>query len=299
MNVYLILSLQMFFASGTYLIAKPVANDIEPFALTMLRNLIATSGLLILFFLRERRIKIAREDRPRIFLLGFLAICVNQFSFLVAIRYTTPANAALLYASTPIAVMMISYFMKKEQLTRGKVLGVVLAFLGIVIVIFERGVNFGFEYTIGNIILLVSVVAYSLYTVLCRPLVIKYGSLHVTALSFAAGTLLFLPAGVLGLLYFDFSRITMMHVYGLLYLGLFTSIVSNILWNFALSRIEATKVAIFSNGQPIITTIFAVIIFHQVMTAQFIVGGIITISGVIVTQQSDKFATLAGKMRKH
>jgi drug/metabolite transporter (DMT)-like permease len=114
MNVYIVLVLQMVIASGTYLIAKTVARDIEPFALTMLRNTIAAIGLIGIYFLREKKIRIERADRHRIILLGFLAIWMNQFLFLFGMRYTTPANAALLYAATPIFVMLFSYFMKKE-----------------------------------------------------------------------------------------------------------------------------------------------------------------------------------------
>ena len=286
MNVYVVLVLQMCIASGTHLVAKAVANDIEPFALTMLRNIIASAGLLAIFFLRGKKIRIDRADRGRMFFLGFLAIWVNQFTFLFGMRYTTPANAALLYASTPIFVMLISYFMKKETLTTKKIVGVTIAFVGIVVVIFERGIDLGLRYTFGNLVLLISVTAWAFYTILGRPMVLKYGSLQVSIISMLAGVLLFIPAGSISLALFDFSGLTKMHIYGLIYLGLGTSVLSYILWYYALSRIEATKVAIFTNGQPILTAILSVFFLQQTITIPFVIGGLITITGVFLTQKS-------------
>jgi drug/metabolite transporter (DMT)-like permease len=286
MNVYIVLMLHMCVASGTHLVAKAVANDIEPFTLTMLRNCIASAGLLAIFFIREKKIRIERGDRGRLFSLGFLAIWMNQFAFLFGIRYTTPANAALLYASTPIFVMLISYFMKRETLTVKKIMGVAVAFIGIIIVIFERGIDLGLRYTFGNLVLLVSVAAWALYTVLGRSMVLKYGSLQVSILSMLAGFALFIPAGSVSLALFDFSGLTRMHIYGLIYLGLGTSVVSYILWYYALSRIEATRVAIFTNGQPILTAVLSVIFLNQTITLPFIIGGFVTMTGVFLTQRS-------------
>ncbi len=286
MNVYIVLVLQMLIASGTYLIAKAVARDIEPFALTMLRNIIAAIGFIGFYFLREKKIRIERADRRRVILLGFLAIWMNQFLFLFGMRYTTPANAALLYGATPIFVMLFSYFMKKEKMNAKKVVGVSIAFIGIVVVIFERGIDFGLSHTFGNVIILASVIGWTFFTILCRPMILKYGSLEVSMISILTGVVLFIPAGGISLAMFDFSGLTRMHIYGLIYLGIGASILSYSLWSYALSRIEATKVAIFANGQPILTAILSIIFLQQTITTPFIIGGIITMTGVFLTQRS-------------
>lgn len=286
MNVYIVLVLQMMIASGTYLIAKAVANDIEPFALTLFRNAIAVIGIIGIYFLRGKKIRIERVDRSRIILLGFLAIWINQFLFLFGLRYTTPANAALLYAATPIFVMLFSYYMKKEKMNAKKAVGVSIAFIGIIVVIFERGIDFGLSHTFGNVIILASVIGWTFLTILSRPMILKYGSLEVSMISILTGVVLFIPAGGVSIAMFDFSGLTRMHIYGLIYLGIGTSILSYSLWSYALSRIEATKVAIFANGQPILTAILSIIFLQQTITIPFIIGGAVTITGVFLTQRS-------------
>ena len=69
------------------------------------------------------------------------------------------------------------------------------------------------------------------------------------------------------------------------YLGLITSGVAYVLWYFALKKMEAGKLAVFSNLQPILTTILAIIFLDYSLTVYFIIGGILTIIGVIVTQR--------------
>lgn len=55
------------------------------------------------------------------------------------------------------------------------------------------------------------------------------------------------------------------------------------LWNYALGHIEASKLAVFANGQPIVATLLALVFLDYTITGAFVVGGIITIAGVVLT----------------
>jgi drug/metabolite transporter (DMT)-like permease len=98
------------------------------------------------------------------------------------------------------------------------------------------------------------------------------------------GTLMFLPIGAVGAARFDFVTLTSNHWAGLLYLSLGTSIFAYFLWYYALGRIAASKVAIFSNLQPVLTTVLSVTLLGQTVTPMFVVGGAIALTGVILTQ---------------
>jgi drug/metabolite transporter (DMT)-like permease len=290
--VYIILIVQTLIASGTHIVAKVVVEDIDPVTLTFLRSMIAAIGLLIIFLIREKRIRIERSDRFKMITLGALAIPLNQFAFLIAIGLTTPSNASLFYATTPVFVMIFSAILLHERSLLFAKIGVVIGFVGIAVVIFERGINFSSDYTLGNIIMIVAVCAWGLYTVLGRPLVLKYGSFHVSALSMIIGAVLFIPIGIVPALRFDYTTIGLAHLYGLLYLGIGTSIIAYFLWYYALGRIESTKVAVFTYLQPVVTTILAVIILEQRITLQFITGACIALFGVVLVQSSKTLNTV-------
>jgi drug/metabolite transporter (DMT)-like permease len=284
MFVYFVLLFQSLIASGTHIIAKVVVKDIDPVTLTMLRSSIAALALLGILFFRRAPIAIAREHYKTIIWLSFLAIPVNQFLFLTAIKYTTASNAALLYGTTPAMVLVLSYFTGKASLTLKKALGVVIAFSGILLVVFERGIDFRSDYTFGNLLLVIAVVAWALYTINGRLLILKYGAFFTSAITMILGTILYIPIGIISAIHFDYSTLSIAHFGGLLYLAIGTSIFAYFLWYYALGRIDTSKVAIFANLQPVLTTVLAVILLGQSITATFVVGGVVALTGIVVTQ---------------
>lgn len=282
--VYFLISIQVLLASGTHLVAKAVVTDVEPITLTFLRTCISTLALIAIFIIKEKRIKILREDYGKMLWLCFVVIPLNQFLFLYGMKHTTAANGALLYATTPVLVLVSSHFMLAERLTKRKVLGVIIAFCGVVIVIFEHGISFSSDYTYGNVVIFVAVISWAIYTISGKPMVVKYGAFHVAAISMIGGSILFLPMGLYGASRFDFSTLTVAHWEGILYLGLGTSVIAYFLWYYALGKIETTKVAIFANAQPILTSILSFLILHQAISKNFVIGGVLTLAGVILTE---------------
>ena len=282
--IYFLIFIQVLLSSGTHLVAKAVVADVEPVTLTFLRTCVSSGALTIIFIIKEKRIKILREDYGKMLWLAFVVIPLNQFLFLYAIKFTSAANAALLYATTPVLVLLFSHFMLGEKLTKQKITGVLLAFSGVVMIIFERGISFSSEYTYGNIIMFMAVIGWSLYTIQGKPMVVKYGAFHVASLSMIGGMVLFLPLGIYGVSQYDLSTLTVAHWEGIFYLGLGTSVVSYFLWYYAIGKMETTKVAIFANAQPIVTSVLSYFILHQSITRHFVVGGVLTIFGVVLTE---------------
>jgi len=83
---------------------------------------------------------------------------------------------------------------------------------------------------------------------------------------------------------FPYASLTLSHWMGLLYLSLGTSIFAYFLWYHALSRIEASKVSIFSNLQPVLTTVLAYVLLDQTISLHFLIGGGIILTGVVLAQ---------------
>ncbi|HAL55281.1 MAG TPA: hypothetical protein DCP63_02085, partial [Bacteroidetes bacterium] len=139
---------------------------------------------------------------------------------------------------TPTFILLLSHFMLKETITAKKAFGIALAFAGITMVIFERGVDFSSEYTYGNIMVLVAVVAWAFFTILGKEMILKYGALQTTTAMMLAGTALFFPVGLYFSFDFPFSLLRAAHWSGVLYLGFGTSVLGYLLWYYALGRIE-------------------------------------------------------------
>ncbi len=284
MSVYIILLIQQLIGSGTHIVSKIMVGNVDPVTLTMLRSLIAAVGFLIISFFRRTIFKFDKSDYPMVFFLAVLAIYLNQFVFLYSLKYTTPANASLLYATTPTMVLILSYFISNEKLTLTKTSGIVVALLGILLVVFDRGIDFKSEYTLGNLMLIGAVISWSLYTVFGKKLILKYGAFKTSSATMILGAFIFLPFGMFGVVNFDFSHLSAVDFGGILYLGLGTSLLGYGLWYYALGKIDTSKVAIFTNLQPVITTILSVVLLGTTITPIFVAGGVVVLIGVVLTQ---------------
>ncbi len=284
MNVYLVLSIQILVASATHIVAKSVVGDVDAVTLTFLRGVVSVVGLCGIVAVRGRWVHIARGDRWPLVFLGFLGT-INQLLYLYGLRFTTAANAALLYASTPVFVLILSALMLGERMTLVRTIGILVAFFGVLIVIFERGVSLTSEYTIGNLIILVAVLAWALFTILGKRQVMTYGALQATVAASVAGTALLAPFGLFSTMASSVGSYTVTDWSGILYLGIGTSVVGYLLWYYALRRIDASRLAVFANGQPIVATILSVIFLGATISPQFLVGATITLAGVVVTQR--------------
>jgi Predicted permease, DMT superfamily len=231
------------------------------------------------------KLNVSPKDRRQLLLLGILGTG-NQLLYMYGIHFTTAANGALLYGATPVIVLVFSRILLGEKITAPKSAGIFMAFFGVSIVIFERGISLSSSHTFGNIIVLIAVIAWGLFTIFGKSMVIKYGTLQTTSIAaFLGGAMLF-PFGVFSASRFEFSILNSMDWLGILYLGIGTSVISYLLWYYALRRIEASKLAVFSNGQPIVAALLSVIFLNYTLTSAFLIGGTITVAGVVLTQRS-------------
>jgi len=283
--VYFWLSIQTLIASLTHIIAKAVVKAIPPFTLTLLRAGIAGFVFgLIIYFSKYRKIRVENSDRVKFFILGILSVPLNQFAFILGIKYTTPANASLIYAMTPIFALIFSALFLKEKVNFYKVLGVILSFVGVGIVFAEHGLSLNMEYLKGNVIIMFGAMFWALYSILGKPMVVKYGAFYVTGVAMIIGSLIYLPIGLYDFVNLDFRSISFASYLGVVYLGVGTSIFGYFLWYYAIGKIEASKVVIFTNGQPIMTAILGMIIFGNPITLPFLIGGTLVVAGVLLVQ---------------
>jgi drug/metabolite transporter (DMT)-like permease len=283
--VYVILIVEQVLASGTFLAAKWALAEFPPLTLAFLRFIIASAGLYLIHRFWPGRRAIDRADWRMFAFLGFLAVVANQAFFLYGLKFTTPTHAALLYGATPVLVFLFAIPLIGEKPTLLKKLGVPVTFIGVAIVIVHAGMEWSFKALFGDILILLAVVAWALYTVLGKRLVGKYGAIHLTAMSIIIGTMLFSPIGFLTFTRFDTDLITIRGWNSLAYIAIVTSVICYSIWFWALGRLDATKVSVFNNLQPIFTAIMSYFLLGETIGPRLIVGGILVIVGVVLTER--------------
>lgn len=281
-----VMGLHTFISAGTYLLGKASADAIPTLALGLLRFLIAGAGFLLLAKLRRLELwSVAKADWRAYFWAGFLGVAVNQIAFLGGLALTLPSHAALLYALTPTMVLLLAWLRGQERPGPRKLGGLALAFSGVAVLFSGKaGGTLPPRWLLGDLMVLVAVVAWAGYTVLSRPLVLKHGAQRATTLSILFGLAVFAPLGLFGLPRLAVASVPPMAWVGLVYLGLMTSVASYLLWFHALSMKEPSRVAIATNMQPVATAVLAWIFYGQGVTPAFAGGAVLVIGGVVLTQ---------------
>src|SRR3989339_502842 len=140
---YILIFIFQLLASGTHIAAKSVTFIVEPALLMLLRSGIAAGVYGIWMLFNHKKVKrIERKDWLKVLLLGILNVPLNQFLFLSAIKLTTAPNAALAYALTPAFVLILAISFFGEKGTTRKVIGIIIAFCGTALILFEKGFDF-------------------------------------------------------------------------------------------------------------------------------------------------------------
>jgi drug/metabolite transporter (DMT)-like permease len=267
-------------SSGTHIIGKGAVMAIGPLAVALLRFAGASTALLLYQRLRGPWPGIDRRDIPKLLLLGFLVVPINQGFFLFGLARSTASHASLLYALTPLAVLLLARRMLGEGAVLAKLAGTAVAFTGVAIILLERGLAHEREVLAGDIMILIAVFAWALYTVLSKPLTMRYGAMPVTTWSIVTGTVFTLPALLIPGAVPALGTIEPEVWGGILYLAIGTSVIAYPLWMYALRHLEASKVAITTNLQPILTAVLSWIFFRERFTPGFLIGAVLVLAGV-------------------
>jgi drug/metabolite transporter (DMT)-like permease len=272
--------------AGTFIAARFALRQIDPYVAAFVRFVIASVILVAIAINFGKDNPISGKDWLRIGLLGVLIILFNQTVYLVGQQFTTAAHGALLFATTPIFVYLIAMRVLGERWSAKKALGIVLALTGSVIIILEDGVSFHDRALWGDFLILIAVIAWAFYSVFGKPLVHKYGAMRVTAYSLAAGTVVYLPFGFYRFLQADLHAATTGNWLGVLYLALGTSVIGYFIWYWLMKYMEASRVAVITNLQPIIAGILGVYLLGEPLSILFAVGGAVVLVGVTITQKA-------------
>lgn len=266
-------------ASATHLFAKVAVVAVGALPVALIRFVLASVALWS--WQRVRGVGgIDRKDWPRVALLGFLVVPVNQGFFLFGMVHSTPSHASLLYALTPLVVFLLARAMIRERTPWSALFGIVVAFAGVVVILMERGLKRELEVLGGDLLILVAVFAWALYTVLSKPLLARYDGMAVTTGAIVSGTLMTLPALLIPGAIPPLTNVPL-HVWGaILYLAIGTSVIAYPLYMYALRHLDTAKVAVAQNTQPVITSILSWLVFRERFTGAFFIGAALILAGV-------------------
>ena len=265
---------------------------IKPFGFILLR-VIGASILFWMISIFGPKEKIEKKDWGRMLLAALLGMVINMNAFFKGLQLSTPINSSVLITISPIIVILLSAFFLKEKITFNKALGILLGFIGALILVL-----FGAEIRqdapnilLGNTLFIVNATAYATYLIVAKKLVAKYHPFTLMKWLFTIALLINLPFTLPEFLEIQWATMPLW-VYGTLSFVIIGTTFCTYLFNiFAMTQLKASTIGAFIYIQPLFGIIFALIAGKDSLTMVKVGATVLVLSGVYLASKKIKTAT--------
>ncbi len=275
----------MIFWGMSFVWSTQVYQNLNPTATIFLRLVVATiffTAILYAFHLNE---KVKKEH------LGLFALAAMFEPFLYFIfegyglKNTSPVIGSGIIAMIPLVTPVAARIFLKEHLTPMNIVGFIVSFTGVIVMLLNKNLEF-IASTKGILFLCGAVLVAVGYSIALIKLTKLYKPLTITWMQNIVGMIYFIPVTII-MERFEPSNFSNVggYIVPLICLGVFCSAIAYTLWAFAFSKLGASRANVYSNLIPVFTAIFSYFIIHESLTANKIIGIVLVIVGLVLSQQ--------------
>jgi len=223
------------------------------------------------------------KDLPLFISSGFIGLFLYMWAFNTGAGMVLSGISSFIIASAPVFTLLLSILFLKEKAGLFIWFGVIISFIGIVIIGITQVTEM--QLNTGIWLLLAAAVFTSSFNILQKRILIKYTAMQATTYSVAFGTLfmcIFLPQFIN-----EFPDAPARANMIVIYLGIFPAAIAYFLWGYALAKAEKTIYVVnFLYLVPFLASIMAFFWLGERMSGLAIIGGITVVIGMIVTRIS-------------
>ena len=227
--------------------------------------------------------RLSLDDFGSIFIVALLVVFGWWYLLMKGASYTNPIDASTIATIGPIFTLITSIIVQSRHATKGEMLGIIVAIVGVVAILVDRGRmllgEVGEAY--GNALVLCAVVAIAVNTVLITPVLRRCGTVVVMGWYYLIGTVLSMPLIVAELPKISISDFTHSQLVEMGYILLFGSALPMYLLYKSSEYLTATHNAIYRYIQPIVATIVAVSRGQTIIDRTNIVGAVLIFLGML------------------
>src|SRR5918993_3620111 len=263
---------------------KNAVSAVPPLPFVALRFMVA--GLLLLGAVSYLRSGggVDRKDLLPMMGVGAVGVGMTNMLFTSGVNLTSASDTALLYAVVPVWGMILGSVLGLERPTFKGILGVGLAFMGIVAVVYG-GLGGSDSSLEGNLLVLGATVCWGSYTVLSLPLLERYSPLVVAAYTMLFGGLAALPFALPGFLSVDWDVMSVGVWTAVAYSTVLVAAFGFFAWQKGASLLGANKVLVYQYLITFVGVTSGIVLLGEGLGVEKIVGGVIILFGVYLTRR--------------
>ena len=268
-----------------FVILKRALQDLSPLSVNAIRFSIAS--LLLVIILRRRPAKpLLRSDIWRAITGGVATGGIGQVCMVYGLSLSPASQVALLTATMPIFVAILSDVVGMEHLSRRGWLGIAICFSGIIMVVGAPSSANRLHVVLGGLLILGSAFGWAVAMVITAPVLRRASASQVTAIMNYSGTLVLILLAIPTLAQEHWSRATPITWGSLVFSGALSLVIASIVWNRGVRVIGPSRTAIYSNLTPVVAALVGWLLLGEQFTGLQFVGAAVILSGLYLVRTS-------------
>ena len=288
-KAYIMLVCATLFWAGNFMVGKfAFLENIPPMSLVFFRWSLV--WLILLPFTYKEIIRhkdTIITNLPLLFFLAFTSVGLfNTFTYL-SLVHTQVINASLFNTAIPAAIIFLCFLLKIEKTNKFQILGLILSVFGILSIITKLDLNvlLSLNFNKGDLIMIGGVITWGLYSAFLKNKKFTLPLLTLVQVLCTFGLIFIFPQFL-----YEYSQGLRVSFntnlyYTLIYLALFPSIGSYYCWAGAVAIIGANRAGIFLSLIPFFSTIMAIIFFNEQFEFFHLIGSILIILGLSLSNK--------------
>ena len=278
----LLLWLPPLFWAGNLVLGRALGPSFPPVSLAVARWLVALA-VLAPFVARRTREQRHLLQRHAWLVLGCGAFGIAGYNALgyLALQTVPAASVAFLNSTLPLMVPLAAFLLGVERVSARTLCGIALSFVGVAWIVSRGDVGSLQQFSLGGgeLLVLVAVANYALYSVLLRRKPVELDPLVFLAAKMAAGLIVLMPFWAVELyrgatIPFDAGAIA-----AVLYIGIFASLLAFVLWNRCVATLGATVTGASFHLVALFTAALAFLVLGEPVRSFHLVGIVLILAG--------------------
>ncbi len=223
------------------------------------------------------------KDYLKMALIGLPGVFLYYVFYYEGSAKMAASQAFIINYLWPIMSVVFACIVLKEKMTVRKIVAVLLSFVGVFTVAGEDLINFNAQSVLGVFLCFLAAVSYGLYTALNKKCPYDKQVLTTVAMLSAA-----LPSLVVVLLRGENVMISFKEVPGILWNGVFTMAIANLLWTLALAKGNTAKISNLAYITPFLSLVWTFFVLNEPIKPLSVLGLCIIVIGIFIQLKGDK-----------
>ncbi|WP_280771913.1 DMT family transporter [Salipaludibacillus daqingensis] len=281
--IYVMLALATSSWGSAFIAGNFATQDLSPITVAFFRFFFAAILLIPIMLVMDKG---GRRPKGKewilVSILGLTGIALYNIAFFVATRDAPIVKSSLFIASNPVLIVVLSGIFLKEVITKRNIIGLILALTGATIIITEGNFRQLFESGLApiDLVLLLAVICWALYSVVGKIALQKFGSITTTTYAVVIGTLMLMPFVFFETSVIELQQASLLTWGSILHMSVIVSVVSFIMYYQGIKMIGAAKASIFINLMPLSAVLLATLLLGEQLLFVHILGAFFVLTGV-------------------